>query len=353
MKSLSKYELNFLNVLFCLLVILIHLLAQPVSQLTKGTWQYAIIFLPWRLSSFVVQGFILISAVKLFLKYRDTSVDYLSFLKSRFNKIIIPYILWVLIYYLYFCNKNYFSFNITDLLHYLFIGNLVSHFYFVIIIVQFYLLLPIWLKLLKKYHPIFIIPLALLLTMLFKEYLPTFIKLISPATNFSYTDRVFTTYLAFWIIGGYIGLYYEKFKALLLTHKWPISIQFILMLILEGSLGLIHFSGIQTIPFLEDLHLLYILSILIFLYLISYLYTEKLTKSKVFSLLNHSSYIIYLCHCLPIFLINDWVLAFGINDMGLSLIIRCTFVYGCMFIVSLIYSYYRKLKTRLHLFHPQ
>lgn len=37
-----KKELSLLNLLFCILVVLIHCLSQPVSVLDRSSWQYAL-----------------------------------------------------------------------------------------------------------------------------------------------------------------------------------------------------------------------------------------------------------------------------------------------------------------------
>lgn len=60
-------EISFLNILLCVLVVFIHSSSEPVSSLDKSTLSWAICFIPWRLSAFAVQGFLLLSGVKLFL----------------------------------------------------------------------------------------------------------------------------------------------------------------------------------------------------------------------------------------------------------------------------------------------
>lgn len=49
-------ELSMMNVLFCMLVILIHVSSEPVSVLSKDSAAYIAVMAPQRLSSFVVQG---------------------------------------------------------------------------------------------------------------------------------------------------------------------------------------------------------------------------------------------------------------------------------------------------------
>ena len=77
----KKTELSFLNVFFCALVILIHVLSAPVTQLEKQSVQYALVFFPWRLSAFVVQGFIFLAGLKMALGF-SKPVKYGKYIKS-------------------------------------------------------------------------------------------------------------------------------------------------------------------------------------------------------------------------------------------------------------------------------
>jgi len=96
----KKTEISYMNIFLCLLVVFIHVSSEPVSKLDKSGLPYIFIMVPWRLSAFVVQGFIFLSSLKIFLK-PISHFDYLSFIKNRVKTILFPYIIWVMIYYLY------------------------------------------------------------------------------------------------------------------------------------------------------------------------------------------------------------------------------------------------------------
>lgn len=81
----KKYEISFLNTLFCVLVIFIHVVSAPVTDLEKGTAAWTAVFVPWRLSAFVVQGFIFLSGMKMFLN-TGRKIDYKKYYLSRFKK---------------------------------------------------------------------------------------------------------------------------------------------------------------------------------------------------------------------------------------------------------------------------
>ena len=65
----KRKEIDFINILLCLLVMLIHILSYSISTLDKTSVWYAAVLMPSRLASFVVQGFIFISALKYSMRY--------------------------------------------------------------------------------------------------------------------------------------------------------------------------------------------------------------------------------------------------------------------------------------------
>ena len=167
-----KGELSVLNVILALLVIFIHISSNPVSVLDKTQLPYMIVLTLWRLSQFVVQGFIFLSGLKMFLNKGD-DFNYKKFYVSRFKNIVIPYILWVIIYYVYFWHHGYFlpdQNHASELAKYVLKGNLVSHFYFVVTIVQFYALAPVWVFVARKTKPVLSIAASLVITVIFAMF---------------------------------------------------------------------------------------------------------------------------------------------------------------------------------------
>ena len=71
--SKKRRELDVCNVAFCVLVILIHVLAEPVTQYRQDSVLYVLALGPWRLSAFVVQGFLFLAGVKLFVTRKSQS----------------------------------------------------------------------------------------------------------------------------------------------------------------------------------------------------------------------------------------------------------------------------------------
>ena len=319
------FEISLLNVFLCLLVIFIHVSSKPVTTLDKNSLSYLAIMLPWRLSSFVVYGFIFLSGLKLLMTKSD-GFSYRKFLLGRFFSIAVPYILWVFIYYIYFCLKNYFPFRLVDLVRYIFVGDLVGHFYFVITIIQFYILAPLWIRLTKKINGALLITFSLILTLILAQNLPDIVALFDPDFHFLYTDRIFTTYLFYWVAGCCAGLNYEKFKESLRHNRTFIAICFAASCAANAFLSYLSLSEKKHIPWLENVHVVYTMSAVLFFFTLALWLTQKLPQNSVpVRLINNVdkvSYGIYLSHCLILFMTDDLLSKIKSLPMGASFLIR-------------------------------
>lgn len=202
-----KKELSLLNLLFCILVVLIHCLSQPVSVLDRSSWQYALVLCVQRLAFVSVPGFFFLSGLKLTL-FADRHRSLIKYWLGRVRTILLPYILAVAIYYLYFWTHHYFPFSLADFWGYLVRGDLSSHFYFVVTLVQFMVLTPVFLWLARRFDPAVLLPFALGLTWLSSLYLQDILTSAVPGVTFPYGDRVFLSYLIYYLAGCCAGQSY-------------------------------------------------------------------------------------------------------------------------------------------------
>lgn len=323
--SSRRTEISALNVLFCLLVIFIHSTSATLGELDGLSWQYAAVMLPWRLSAFVVQGFLLLSGVKLFLK---PGLNLKTFYLSRLKSVVLPYLAWVVIYYLFFWAKHYYPFSLRELVRYALVGDLVAHFYFIIVIVQFYVLAPLWKWAIPRMNPIIGISFALLLSGILGQYLPNFIDLIVPDYYFPYTDRIFTTYLVYWVAGCYIGQNYDAFLEILRKNRGVIVGMFALCALGDGLLSWLHLSGRKTIGFLESVHTAYVISAIVMLYMLAAWLFEQREQGNFLPVLDRGTYGVYLLHCLVIFVVNDLLGYLAIPSSGINYLLRLVGAYG-------------------------
>jgi len=103
-KNRHLTEFSICSVIFCLIVVFIHVSSEAVTLYNKQSVIYIIVLSLWRLSSFVVQGFIFLSGLKLFLK--SGGFSYKRFYISRLKRVVIPYIVVFCLFYLYFVINN-------------------------------------------------------------------------------------------------------------------------------------------------------------------------------------------------------------------------------------------------------
>ena len=328
-----------------MMVIFIHVSATPVTNLDPSSGQYLLVMIPWRLAGFVVQGFIFLSGLKLLMS-KANSFAYGQLLLNRLSVVILPYVVWVLIYYIFFVWKSYLQFDLTALLHYIFVGDLVGHLYFVIVIAQFYILAPVWIKLVKNTSAAVLILIALVVTIISSQNFPDIVKFFSPGSNFLYTDRIFLTYLVYWIAGCYAGLYYERFKEILRNNRVYITIFFIIAATGNLLFSYFEYNGMGKISRLDDLHLVYCLSAILFFFVVALLITDNnfpqpgSLVTRLINNLDRTSYGVYLAHCLPIFIVDGFLLStnFSISECYL---IRFLTVYAVAISGALLWRYLR------------
>lgn len=206
----QRRELNYMNAMACLLVILIHVLSIGVSSLTPSSWQAAVVYFPWRLASFAVPMFLYTGAVKMAQSFEGAYITpklYGRYILRRIKKIYIPYVIWNVIYFICLLRIGYVRGAAEEFFSYLLIGNLSSPFYYIVLVMQFYFLMPLWIWMLRRVPAYLALAVGLLVTFCMQRC-PQILTLVG--VTFSYSDRVFLTYLIFWIIGLYVGKHYDQ-----------------------------------------------------------------------------------------------------------------------------------------------
>lgn len=343
MPSKRRSEISLLNVLFCLIVIFIHIISYAVSTFPAGTVKYTAAMIPWRLATFVVQGFVLLSGVKLFLTGKD-SVPCRKYIKGRLKGVILPYILSYIVYYAYYVIVyKYPIFDIGFILKHFVFGSLVCHFYFIPLLFQFDILQPLWKKIVNKFSGIIVIPFALLVSALFETYFPTMLNIVFPNLNFVYNDRILTTYLAFWLIGCYIGKNYDYFVSVIKKNFAAISTIFGVVLILCVYFSYMAFNGFAYVPFMNLLHFIYVVCTIIFLYALALRIPKGIfEKIPLIKSIDRASYHIYLWHMLVLLITNELINSFAITRQSTAFIIRVLITYSVTITLCIIYGKLKK-----------
>lgn len=328
---MKKNAISILNVVFCLLVIFIHICSEPVSMLTKGSFSHITTFSLWKLSSFVVQGFIFLGGLKVFLSKKK--VSFLSYLKNRVTKIVLPYILAVLVYYVYFIQREYFDFQWNELFGYILKGDLSAHFYFVVAVFQFYLLKCVWEQMLKIVPVILGIMIAFVITAM---GILTLGKVFG-----TYNDRIFTTYLIYWVMGCYIGKNYDKVRDWIISNRRWILLMYPVVAFFEVYTA---YMGVIPYYLAEILHICYCLCAIFFCWTLAEMVPDGICASSIFKNINASSFYIYLWHILVLTEVDNRMNIAGITSLGTRFLLRGALVY---ILSTVLCGAYVKLKGKI------
>ena len=182
-------KIDIMRILACIAVVVIHVTATPVVSLIPNTTLQIGFLILNRLAKPSVPIFIFISG---YLAYRPESPFKLQTYLLKLRRLALPYIVWTCVYYALFIKIAQYPISPSFLLKHLFVGDMVYHLYFMIIIIQFSLLTPILIKLSNTIgiHKLFVLATILQFGLGFHYY--------------PYQDRIFLTYIAYYVAGFWI-----------------------------------------------------------------------------------------------------------------------------------------------------
>lgn len=348
MKQEKHEELNYFNAISCLAVILIHVLSYSVVALQKQSWQFAAVFFPWQIAAYVVPAFLFCGAVKLSFQINESKLpSWPVYMKRRIQKVYLPYVVATVVYFLVFGIFGKLGLSLKQLLHYLLVGDVSAPLYYIIVVMQFYLLLPLWKWLVQKIPASIALPAAAMIYMLMPQEASAVTQI---GVAFRYTDRVFPTYLVFWVLGLYVGKHYESVSDALNGHRKAAGCSMLLVLLFAfvsyrlnleaksplGTGGMKMFSDVLTIIGLLSLCL--------------WIQQSKHERvKKLLTAIHTVSFPVYLYHCLFLELGNGALRRLGIRNEGLLLLMRALICYTVPFVLCFAFRACRKrLLSRKH-----
>ena len=344
-KRKSFAELDYFNAAACLFVILIHVLSIGITSLEKSSLQMAVIYLPWKLAAYVVPGFLFTGALKMALGFggnegRVTLSEYGTYMWRRIVKIYLPYVVWVGVYYLYFLRIGWVESGIDVFLEYVYYGNLSSPFYYVVTVMQFYALMPLWKWMMQKipFWAAILTSAIVTLGMLYSEGILSQIGIAFP-----WRDRVFPSYLIFWVLGLYVGTYYDIVRETLKKHiRSVLSLLVPIALYGFGSLwqyakGVWLFDGNVIKMFTDCMTICVILTLCI---LLADHVKDAVTKPLGF--IYRASFTVYLSHCLFLQIITSLIGRLSVTDISVQLLLRAAVCYTAPFVLWYVWDRIRK-----------
>lgn len=283
-------DLNFLRVIATVAVIVIHTTSQTMTQSALGYYSN-------QLARFSVPAFLILSGFLLFQSDLNSQfLPHAQFYRKRFQKILLPYILWTIFYSLvlhyYFNGLQNLNMVLPDLIRHLFLGNGFTHLYFVVIIIQFYLLYPVIRRKFQARPGLFLI-ISFLLSLLCQCIL--YLQAIKAIHLYPYYGELYLISFPVWIfyfcLGMYLALNDQKLEmsGRLSWVTW--------LLIWAASLGILLWDSQQTASYALSIKPTVILyATASFFLLRSCLNRFPILSGPIITWFSDQSFLIYLMH---------------------------------------------------------
>lgn len=219
-------ELDIVRAVAILGVLIIHITAQATVEIPPGSRSQIIYLVVNKLNNFAVPVFVMISGLVLFYRYSGqwNGREALKFYGKRIQYILLPYLLWAFFYYIYYQwlpEKNWAAVQVdwlrfADALRW---GQTSYHLYFIVLILQFYLLFPLLMTAVQRWAWLrkHLIAVGVIFQVAFYGYQLWMGPFERPAT-------LFGTYTGLFAIGAAIGMNYEAFRRSFLQMWWVLGL---------------------------------------------------------------------------------------------------------------------------------
>ncbi len=284
-------EIDTLRGLSALSVILIHVSGFYVAFSSIGFYSNQIV-------RFAVPIFILLSGFSLYYSDSTRKPDaYASFILKRLQKIFMPYLLWSSVYLLLRILEGGKTHTLKEIGTILLHGQASYHLYFIIIIMQLYLIYPLLRKAVQRFGR-WTLVISFLITLYYQTgiYLRAVKLDILPIKRILFENyMVLFTWVFFFVLGMMLAKHFDRFLAWA-DHKVIPAVLWVLsaaLLILDSRLTKTHELSIRPSV------MLYSVISFLFLYQICRWLKKHLPMiEKTLLWISGQSFFIYFCHAL-------------------------------------------------------
>lgn len=303
-------------------VIGIHTGAYSLSNPKVNIHLFALLEIVTRFS---VPIFFFASAFGLFLTQDlTTKFNYKNFLGRRLRAVLVPYLIWSVLYMIHYTIIS----GDTQIWHppllyeYAVFGLASYQLYFLVILLWFYAFMPLW-RFLVSYiinHSVRNLGIILLLQILFNYYSSYILH-----ADFSnhYINKLIYHRLSYWtfhyififLLGAVCAVKYEDFKEVI--SKYQVTVTSFFAITLAGILSYYYYllyrlhytpeAAVNTAHQLSPIGILYTLSTTLFLFMI---FSQKSLPHKAAALLakfGEHSYAVYLVHPLVMYYLTNYI----------------------------------------------
>lgn len=314
------HEIDLVRAITVFSVVAIHTLSYTSFLVTK---QSSIHFLNLiiHLLHYNREMFMFVTGLVLTYVYFSRPFSAKRFWLRRALFVLIPYLLWTLIYVIINNpGKNLMEYIQLFLLNSL-TGDASFQLYYILLSLQFYLLFPLYLLFLKRviHHPWLTLGISFVVQMVFLyidfHYLQTGKIHLSKSvqTLVHYQDRIVFVYQFFFVLGSFAAVYMSYARTFILQYgRWLLAF-FVGGVILYSlyyytQLNMMHLSIQTATTVLQPSVVLYSIVIIFFFMWLATLWSEKVPWYKLIKLISDTSFGIYFVHVLIISLTMQFVL---------------------------------------------
>ncbi len=328
-------EMDFIRAVAALSIIAIHISAQFVLNSRIAYYINQAV-------RYAVPLFILISGLLLYnsAEIRHGLKGYLKFMSKRLKKVFIPYLIWTLLYIAYirrhdlasiWLERNRF---LPETFKTILLGGGYLHLYFVIIIIQLYLLFPLLKHLMQK-HGNAVLAVCFAITFFFQTaiYLKLMRIITFPDFVIQYY-KFFPTWIFYFVFGMYFAEKKETWNARYGSKLFGIAAVWLLsfiILILDSRYSKTFDSSIKP-----SVMLYCITTFLLFHSVLLKFRDSNSILWKALDWISAQSYLLYLSHLMIMNLIvvgTKRLIPYGLwpQTTGLALLYTATTLLTCLF----------------------
>lgn len=309
---------------------------------------------------FSVPIFFFVSAFGLFCQYKaEAPLDYRNYFRRRYRTVVIPYVIWSLLYMLHqtLLSGDKLFWKPPYIFEYFFFGLASYQLYFLVILIWFYLLMPLWRRimpwLLKA--PVKNLAILLVLQIIFNYYSCFLLEADSDNYFIRLALQYRLSYLPLhyffiFLLGAVCAQRLKEFLAILTQHRTAVKAFFAATL--AGMLGAYYWlllgegytpeQAVNTVQQLNPIGVLYTLAATLFL-------VERFNRQPpsggsawLLDGLSCYSYPVYLVHPLVMYYLTDFLAGRGF-DVTVPVVL---FFYTATIVISLSFGWVLGKTTR-------
>lgn len=292
-------EIHFIRAIACLLVIMVHVTGVIHNEVNGIPVLFNLILN--QLSRLGTPIFAVLSAFLLFSSVQNRGFQFRKFFLSRTTKVIFPFIIWTTVYVslLYFkgwgFSNNIFTFIFSNYI----LGEGFYHLYFIITIIQFYMIFPILQLARNKFTILLLFIISLPLNYLFLS--------IREIGDFGGIEHVILhrsfilNWISYFLLGAVMAYYFNDIRRFCKNYVKTIITLAILVLIGVGS----EIKADAMFTSARPMNLIYIPVFTLFLITIYQFFERNKQVMHIVNIIGRYSMGLYLIHPLVIIIVDN------------------------------------------------